>query len=398
MNKKSTPLGDIVRSIKVNTGLVIGLAVILVIAAYVYIPTIQQELRAKPSEAFDAEVWDGGDLGTGIPIPWDEDLFKPWTPEGEEILLVPQTSKNPKIHNNKVVYEFYSEPYGQSDIYLKNLDTEGTIPISVNPNNQSRPDIYNNLIVWTDDRNSNLDIYMYNLATQTETNITSNVSTNSSYSAIYGDYIVFTNTISVEADEIKTYNIHTGVTKVIDPVSASVHKIGLKIFENHIIWTETNSVGAPEVTKSYIYNILTEEKNLLAEQSCATDLSNKWIAWTNLSQYPYIDVYIQDKGTQEEHNITNNTIGRSGGAAISEDIIVWQNILEIIDPWNDDSDIYIHRMQDPIGANHQITTNEKNQVKPDIFENIIIWEDYRYDDPATLGFSETNIYMFEITN
>ncbi|MFH1088447.1 MAG: hypothetical protein V1719_01235, partial [Patescibacteria group bacterium] len=69
---KSTSLKEIFNGIKINTGLVIGLAVILVIAAYVYIPTIQQELGAKPSEAFDAEVYPGGGLGTGIPIPWND--------------------------------------------------------------------------------------------------------------------------------------------------------------------------------------------------------------------------------------------------------------------------------------------------------------------------------------
>jgi len=82
MKKQSTSLIDIVRSIKINTTLVLTLAVILIVAAFIYIPTVQQELGAKPSEAggitFGGDPSDSGTPDIGGPIedavPWDGDL------------------------------------------------------------------------------------------------------------------------------------------------------------------------------------------------------------------------------------------------------------------------------------------------------------------------------------
>jgi len=107
MNKKSAPLGDIVRSIKTNTGLVIGLAVILVIAAYVYIPTVKQELGAKPSEAFDAGEY-SGDLDTGIPIPWSDlsITLDPTTPPASIFLCATQDNIAAKFRWKAVGQDF----------------------------------------------------------------------------------------------------------------------------------------------------------------------------------------------------------------------------------------------------------------------------------------------------
>ncbi|HII80393.1 MAG TPA: cell surface protein, partial [Methanosarcina sp.] len=55
---------------------------------------------------------------------------------------------------------------------------------------QKIPAIYEDRIVWQDNRNGNWDIYMYNLSTSTETQITTNQS-NQWNPAIYGDRIVW---------------------------------------------------------------------------------------------------------------------------------------------------------------------------------------------------------------
>ncbi|MDW5552330.1 MAG: cell surface protein, partial [Methanosarcina sp.] len=90
-------------------------------------------------------------------------------------------------------------------IFVLSTASAATVPtitetrITTNESAQLDPAIYENMIVWTDARNGifdeygnrkNLDIYMYDLSTSKETQITTNES-NQSMPAIYGNRIVW---------------------------------------------------------------------------------------------------------------------------------------------------------------------------------------------------------------
>ena len=55
---------------------------------------------------------------------------------------------------------------------MYNLSTSRETQVTINNSSQRVPVIYEDMIVWEDDRNGNWDIYMYNLSTSTETQIT----------------------------------------------------------------------------------------------------------------------------------------------------------------------------------------------------------------------------------
>ncbi len=97
----------------------------------------------------------------------------------------------PAMYGDRLVwvYQDFVSPAGyyEKNIYYKDLANlaAGASRITTNTATQEAPDIYANRIVWQDNRNGNWDIYMYNLDTGMETQIT-NSTANQQNPAVYG--------------------------------------------------------------------------------------------------------------------------------------------------------------------------------------------------------------------
>ena len=96
---------------------------------------------------------------------------------------------------------------GNLDIYMYDLSTHKETQITTNNSTQRYPAIYKDRIVWEDKRNGNWDIYMYNLTTSRETQITDN-KFDQGFPDIYGDRIVWVDDRSGRRD-IYMYNLST---------------------------------------------------------------------------------------------------------------------------------------------------------------------------------------------
>ena len=112
----------------------------------------------------------------------------------------------PAIYGDRIVW--IDSRNGNADIYMYNLSTSKEIPIIIDESNQTGPiEIYGDRIVWmnnhkegsssdgkvgyySDHFTGNWDIYMYNLSTSTETQITTNKLTQWQ-PAIYDDRIMW---------------------------------------------------------------------------------------------------------------------------------------------------------------------------------------------------------------
>lgn len=153
---------------------------------------------------------------------------------------------NPVIYGNKIVWEDYRnenwnehEPTVNSDIYIYNLSTSKETQLTFNESSQESPDIYGDRIVWSDNRNGNWDVYVYDLSTSKETQITNSKSAQR-HPAIYGDRIVWQDYREIEGGEenydIYMFDICTSKETKITAVDS--YKISPDIYGNRIVWTD----------------------------------------------------------------------------------------------------------------------------------------------------------------
>ena len=111
------------------------------------------------------------------------------------------------------------------------------------------PDIYGNRIVWSDDRNENWDIYMYDLSTKKETQITANKSDQQA-PAIYGNTIAWQDNRNENWD-IYAYDL---ITHQQIRTTDKSDQVAPAIYGNKIVWEDDRN-GNPDIymgTISYL--------------------------------------------------------------------------------------------------------------------------------------------------
>ncbi|MBU7040731.1 MAG: hypothetical protein HXS45_07960, partial [Theionarchaea archaeon] len=90
------------------------------------------------------------------------------------------------------------------------LDTH-EVQVTTHPADQTQPAVCGDLVVWTDERNGNEDIYGYNLSTKEEFQITSSSFPEFSPD-IYGDIVVWVEAEAPDSWHIVSHNLSTGET------------------------------------------------------------------------------------------------------------------------------------------------------------------------------------------
>lgn len=145
----------------------------------------------------------------------------------------------PRIHGNYVVWQRgRGDVKGQnSDIVLYDIASKKSTVINNDINNQKSPDIYNNYVVWMDDRHKTFaypkwnEIYLYDISTGKEKKLSNTDPANEELFGlkIFGDHVawgVFTRQSNKVIDfSIKIYNIKTNEIKSYQEKSGSFNYI-----------------------------------------------------------------------------------------------------------------------------------------------------------------------------
>lgn len=277
-------------------------------------------------------------------------------------------ASNPAIYGNCIVWEDYRN--GNADIYMYDLSTQKETQITTNESEQVCPDICGNRIVWTEyERGGNDDIHMYDLSTFTETQITTNNSTQN-LPAIYGDKIAWQDRRNEDGD-IYMYEIST--SKEIRLTSGKSEQWGRPaIFGDRIVWTDSRNGY-----DIYMYNLSTSRETQITTNELGQeypDIFEDRIVWVNWRS-GNSDIYMYNLSTSKETRIS--TSGLAFNPAIYGNWIVWQdsrNGNRNIYYNNGNRDIYVYDLSTQ--KEIQITTSKSDQINPSIYGNRIVWEDY----------------------
>ncbi|AKB51143.1 cell surface protein [Methanosarcina barkeri str. Wiesmoor] len=253
--------------------------------------------------------------------------------------------------------------------------------ITTNGVNPSRPAIYKDRIVWSDNRNGNPDIYTYDLSTSMETQITTIKSYDYS-PEIYGDRIVWTDYRNGNGD-IYLYNLSTKKeTQITTNESAS----NPKIYEDKIIWVDyrngdIQNFSNPDI---FMYDLSTHNETQIsssASDDFSPDIYGDRIVWcAKRHESENSSIYMYDLSTSKNTKITTNE-SQHMNPVIYGDRIIWEDYL------NEKRSIHIYNLS--TSTETQIATSQSGYHWPAIYENRVLWADYRN--------GHIDIYMYDLS-
>ena len=122
---------------------------------------------------------------------WSADVWLKDIPQYESVIEATLDQTAPAVWGDIVVYE-HEISATDVDIYARDMSQPGSEPFLITNATglQLDPDIFGHIIVWQDDRNTDWDIYGYNLITKKEFQITTNGS-DQTQPAVSGSLVVW---------------------------------------------------------------------------------------------------------------------------------------------------------------------------------------------------------------
>jgi len=232
------------------------------------------------------------------------------------------------------------------------------------------PAIYGNRIVWTDYRGEECNIYMYDLSTKKETQISTSGLVHG-IPAIYGDKVVWGDTINYSS--IHIYDISA---QKYTEIPGNTEKPA--IYGDKVVYDDYYNI--------YIYNLSTSQRTQVTPSGPVyyPAIYDNIIVWQGDSGAGHWNIYMYDLSTKKETQIT--TSGSADYPAIYGNRIVYA------DTRNGNTDIYMYDVSTK--KQTQITSSPDAQTHPAIYGDRIVWEDDGGEDD---GGTNHGIYMYDIS-
>lgn len=310
------------------------------------------------------------------------------TPYVAEEFVVCNASGNqifPRISGDIVVWTDYRN--GNGDIFGYDLGSGAEFAICTDENDQGGPSIDNDIVVWTDARNddddtSRSDIYGYNLSTEYEFIICAEPY-NQGAPSISGDSVVWIDE-GIDDDynsSIYAYKFSAGE---IFPISTyQSMKLFPSIHGDLVAWLDFRKVDFSTLnqqpqpvlnTEIYCYDLssalefaVTDDE--IMQDPPGADIYGDLMVWSECDYSEGVcGIYSYDLITHTKSALSTSR-DAINAPAIYGDIVVWADFR------NDNGDIYGYNLK--TGEEFAICTDSGQQQSPAIYGNIVIWSDDR---------------------
>jgi beta propeller repeat protein len=271
----------------------------------------------------------------------------------------------PALWGNRVVFEeidfsqIDAKPIGLSIVKYNSKGSTTVQRISDTSQGDLNPVIYKDLVVWQDYTNANWDIYMYDLSSNTKTQLTKNTN-HQRNPAIYGDKIVW-------EDNRNTYKDGDGKTNH----HWDIYMYDLSTNKEIRITTDTNDQLNPAVFADINY----------PDTIVWQDNRNTFIAADGKEHHQW-DIYMYDISKKQETQVTADYYNQEKPAVYGS-TIVWEDYGQ---GWYDANICY--RSISPLTSIMSVTTDQNVQRSPSISGTKIVWEDNRNQN--------WDVYMYDL--
>lgn len=274
-------------------------------------------------------------------------------------------------------------------------------PICTEPNSiQMNPAVSGHRIVWVDGRypdpdlpDTGWDIYLYDLATQTETPVCKALG-DQFFPAIDGDRIVWLDQRS-GAWELYLYDISSAEERKIADVSTpSIYtSFGPDICGDLVVWADDRYNPSTHTLDVMLYDLgaetLTRVTNAPGTHGIGGPrVDNGKIVWCDDRSDPAGDIYMYDVAMELESVVADEP-GSESQPDISGSNVVWtKSVAPIV--WN----VYYRDLTslDPEVPLEAFLT--ATQYYPSVAGNWVVWSDYRNGSMDT---GATEVYLYDLT-
>lgn len=313
-----------------------------------------------------------------------------------QITTNPSNSEHPAIYGNTIVWQ--DDRNGNWDIYIYDLLTRKETH-TTNTANQVSPDIYGNKVVWEDERNGGHDVYLEDLSTQKQTRITT--SGKACRPKIYGNRIVWMD--GRNGGSLNENNWADGNWDIYmcDLSTSTEYQITTNesiqqdpdIYGDRIVWWQDNRNTNDEYYRCdiYMYDLSTKKETHVSNygyQNYVPIIYGDRIVWTAEDEASNYNIGVFDLSTSSETEVPTGYYGESFTPTIYKDRIVWKDGRNFW-PGDGNYDIYMYNLS--TSTETQITTNESRPSSPAIYGDRIVWQDGRNGNENDI--INSDIYM-----
>ena len=234
--------------------------------------------------------------------------------------------------------------------------------ITTNSADQLDPAISGSYIVYTDGRNANKDIYLYDLVSKQETDLTSGTPNDQYLDDVDGSHVVYTN-VGTEGSDIYLFDTTTSSST---PLTSGGSQYSPAVQGDSVVWASATSSSQ----RVMLANIKTWKDPIVIATATvlySPRVDGDWVVWEEVdASYSQIHAYQISTGTSRQITTDASDHRRPD---VSGDTVVWAG--NSSGNW----DIFTYSLGD--GVTTQLTYDKNDQQYARISGKRIVWEDGR---------------------